>query len=65
MKAVVKFYFKSNFFFSSSGFSQISGIVFRDYNANGTRQTGSTYNEDGVINVTVREYNSPIKWEVL
>ena len=59
MKAVVKFFILSlTFFFSSSGFSQISGIVFRDYNANGTRQTGSTYNEDGVINVTVKAYNS-------
>ncbi|HMT54535.1 MAG TPA: SdrD B-like domain-containing protein, partial [Saprospiraceae bacterium] len=59
MKAVVKIFILSlTFFFSSSGFSQISGIVFRDYNANGTRQTGSTYNEDGVINVTVKAYNS-------
>lgn len=38
--------------------AQVSGIVFRDYNGNGTRETGASYNEVGVGGVTVKAYNS-------
>lgn len=38
--------------------AQISGQVFRDYNANGSRQTGASYNEPLVKNMTVNAYNN-------
>jgi hypothetical protein len=41
-----------------SAIGQISGTVFRDYNANGTLQTGSSYNENGVGGVTIKAYSS-------
>jgi hypothetical protein len=39
-------------------YSQITGTVFRDYNANGTKQTTASYNEPGVPNVIVKAYNA-------
>ncbi len=45
-------------FFSHLVFGQVSGVVFRDYNANGIRNTGASYNEEGVGNVTVKAYNA-------
>lgn len=37
---------------------QISGTVFRDFNGNGSRQTGASFNEEGVAGVIVKAYNS-------
>ncbi len=38
--------------------AQISGTVFRDYNANGTRETGATFNEPSVQGITVMAYSA-------
>ncbi|MBL0199863.1 MAG: carboxypeptidase regulatory-like domain-containing protein [Chitinophagaceae bacterium] len=38
--------------------AQISGTVFRDYNGNGTRQSGAGYTEPGAGGVIIRAYNS-------
>ena len=38
--------------------AQVSGTVFRDFNANGTKDNTSTYSEPGVPNITVKAYNS-------
>ncbi len=47
------------FFISQSAFSQVSGIVFRDYNSNGKIDTtASSYKEIGQIGVTVKVYNA-------
>ncbi len=47
------------FAFSSSELSaQVSGNVFRDYNASGTKETGVGYNEPGAAGVTVNAYNA-------
>lgn len=44
---------------SNSSFAQISGIVFRDYNGNGLRDTTlSTYVEPRVAGVIINAYNS-------
>lgn len=41
------------------GFAQVSGIVFRDYNNNGTRQNSTgTFIEPGVKGVIVNAYNA-------
>lgn len=37
-------------------FGQVSGTVFRDFNANGTKDNSVTFNEDGVEGVTVKAY---------
>jgi hypothetical protein len=44
-------------FFSQLAYSQVSGVVFRDYNGNGVRETG-TYTELGVGGIIVKAYNS-------
>lgn len=36
--------------------AQISGVVFRDYNANGTRENTTTFTEPGVQGITVTAY---------
>lgn len=38
--------------------AQVSGNVFRDYNASGTKETGVTYNEPGAAGITVRAHNA-------
>ena len=38
--------------------AQVSGIVFRDYNANGTKDNSGSFNENGIKNVIVTAYNS-------
>lgn len=43
--------------FSFSGYAQIAGAVFRDYNHNGTRQTLNP-NEPGISGITVNAYNT-------
>lgn len=45
----------------SCGYSlnaQVSGIVFRDYNGNGTRQAAAGFTEPGAGGVIIRAYNS-------
>jgi protocatechuate 3,4-dioxygenase beta subunit len=43
---------------SFSSFAQVSGLVFRDYNGNGTRQSGAGFTEPGAGGVIIRAYNS-------
>ncbi|MCY7356846.1 MAG: hypothetical protein LH609_05140, partial [Rudanella sp.] len=43
---------------ASGAQAQISGTVFRDYNANGTRQITGLVIEQGVLGVTVRVFNA-------
>jgi hypothetical protein len=38
--------------------AQVSGIVFRDFNANGVKDNTSTFNEVGLAGVTVTAYNT-------
>jgi SdrD B-like domain/Secretion system C-terminal sorting domain len=38
-------------------YTQVSGVVFRDYNSNGIRETG-TYTEPGIEGITVKAYNN-------
>ena len=42
---------------SISSFGQVTGTVFRDFNANGTQQTTATFTEPGVSGVTVKAYD--------
>lgn len=44
--------------FSQQTFAQISGTVFRDYNANGAKNNSASYNEPGANGITVKAYNS-------
>ncbi len=37
---------------------QVSGTVFRDFNANGQRETSSSFNENGVAGIIVTVFNS-------
>jgi uncharacterized repeat protein (TIGR01451 family) len=50
--------FLSTCLLSQWSHAQVSGTVFRDFNANGTRQTGSPTNEIGIEGVTVTAYNA-------
>lgn len=43
---------------SQTLFAQISGFVYRDYNANGTRQTAAPTNEPGVPDVIINAYDA-------
>ncbi|MEQ1623206.1 MAG: SdrD B-like domain-containing protein, partial [Sediminibacterium sp.] len=45
-------------FFAVQANAQISGTVFRDFNANGTRNTGAGYNEPLVDGITVKAYDA-------
>ena len=45
-------------FFAVQANAQISGTVFRDFNANGTRNTGVGYNEPLVDGITVKAYDA-------
>lgn len=45
-------------FFNQLVSAQVSGIVFRDYNGNGTRQAATAYTEPLVQGVVVRAYNA-------
>jgi hypothetical protein len=45
-------------FLSQKSFSQISGLAFRDFNANGTRQNTAAFAEPLVNGVIVRAYNA-------
>ena len=38
--------------------AQISGTVYRDFNANGVKDASATFNEIGLAGVTVKAYNS-------
>lgn len=38
--------------------AQVSGIVFRDFNGNGIRNTGATFNEPTVSGITVKAYDA-------
>ncbi len=44
--------------FNTNTTAQISGYVFRDFNANGTRNTGPSYNEPLVDGITVKAYDA-------
>ncbi|MFY7886366.1 MAG: SdrD B-like domain-containing protein, partial [Dolichospermum sp.] len=46
------------FLIASSVNAQISGTVFRDFNANGVKNNTATYNEPGLEGITVKAYNS-------
>jgi hypothetical protein len=50
------FFFLLSFSLPSAIFAQVSGIVFRDYNANGQRETSATYKEDLVQGITVTAF---------
>lgn len=41
-----------------TGFSQVSGTVYRDFNGNGVKNNSASYNEPGAANVTVKAYNA-------
>ena len=41
---------------SSQG--QVSGTVFRDFNANGKRESSGSFNENGVPGIIVSAYNN-------
>ena len=43
---------------SWNAFGQISGTVFRDFNANGVKDNSATFNEVGAGGVTVKAYNA-------
>jgi hypothetical protein len=45
-------------FMVTSSKAQVSGYVFRDYNANGTKENTSSFNENGVKNIIVTAFNS-------
>jgi hypothetical protein len=57
-----QFYFLITFLFviflSSNSNAQISGIVFRDYNANGVKDNSATFNETFVSGIVVKVYNA-------
>lgn len=57
MKAriIILFIFQLGSFLS---FGQISGTVFRDFNANGIKDVSATYNDVGQGGVTVKAYNA-------
>ncbi|HJV19607.1 MAG TPA: SdrD B-like domain-containing protein [Sediminibacterium sp.] len=38
--------------------AQVSGIIYRDFNANGTKDNSAAYNEPGTGGVTVKAYNA-------
>lgn len=59
MKCCTRF-FLLIFFISAVNISkaQVSGIVFRDYNGNGTRQSAAGYTEPLVSGVVVKAFNS-------
>jgi hypothetical protein len=44
--------------FSQLSHAQVSGTVFRDFNADGTRQTGSPIDEIGIGGITVTAYDA-------
>ncbi len=60
MKNLVKPFLLFTIAVSFSFFSkaQVSGLVFRDYNGNGTRQNAAGYIEPGAGGVIIRAYNS-------
>jgi SdrD B-like domain/Secretion system C-terminal sorting domain len=43
---------------TGKAFSQISGLVYRDYNNNGTRQAAAGYTEPIVAGVTIKAFNA-------
>jgi hypothetical protein len=57
-----QFYFLITLLFvislSSNSNAQISGIVFRDFNANGVKDNIATFNESFVVGITVKAYNA-------
>lgn len=44
-------------FLSISSYAQVSGTVFKDFNANGTKENTPTYNEVGMVGVVVNATN--------
>ncbi|HAK11861.1 MAG TPA: hypothetical protein DCO78_07690, partial [Chitinophagaceae bacterium] len=50
--------FLSLLLFAFSADAQVSGSVFRDLNANGSRETGAGFNESGVQGITVTAYTA-------
>lgn len=38
--------------------AQVSGIAFRDFNANGSKENTATYKEPGLADITVKAFNS-------
>ena len=44
--------------FTQTAFAQVSGVVFRDFNANGVKDNTSTFNEPFAAGVTVIAYNA-------
>ncbi len=46
------------FIAASAANAQISGTVYRDFNANGVKDASASYNENGLAGVTVKAYNS-------
>jgi protocatechuate 3,4-dioxygenase beta subunit len=45
-------------FFSLSMSAQVTGVVYRDFNGDGSRQTSAPNNEPGVAGVVINAYNS-------
>ena len=45
-------------FFSAYTYAQVSGIVFRDFNSNGTKDNTTTFNEVGLAGVTITAYDA-------
>lgn len=44
--------------FQSTANAQISGVVYRDFNANGAKNNSASYNEPGAPGITVKAYNN-------
>ena len=57
-KYLVSLAFLATCLLSQWSHAQVSGTVFRDFNANGTRQTGSPTNEIGIGDLTITAYDA-------
>lgn len=58
MKLKILYLFTFLVAFNACLYSQLSGIVFRDYNSNGTRQTTTAYTEPLEQGVIINAYNA-------
>jgi uncharacterized repeat protein (TIGR01451 family) len=55
--SVATLFFLTFFLVSSFSQAQVSGIVFKDFNANGTKDNSATYNEVGMAGIIVKATN--------
>jgi hypothetical protein len=58
MKKYIFLFFIAVLSIFNTGFSQISGVVFRDLNNNGVKDNSATFNEPLVTGITVNVYNN-------